>query len=110
MILKILKFSPEVIILVVSILLITFGFLNINISPAPDNLNNLTSSFSHSYVLPITRLDKNYEEKYIRTTINNGYRLMVVSIVGGFVLLLLDIILIWIKYPQVFVTHQVKFT
>lgn len=110
MILKILKLSPEIIILVVSILLLTFGFLNINISPAPESLSDLTSSFSHSYVLPVSRADKNYEDNYIKSTINNGYRLMVFSIVSGFVLFFLAIVMIWIKFPEVFVTHQVRFT
>lgn len=110
MIFKILKLTPEIITLVLSILLLTFGFLNINISPAPEDINNLTSSFSHSYVLPVSRLDKNYEEKYIRSTINNGYRLMIFSIISGVVLFLLTISMVWIKYPDVFVTHQVKFT
>ena len=91
---------PEIIIMVIGIALLLFGILNINISPPPKDLNEIQSQFNKVYCIPVTRLDSTSEEQSIRNAANNGYRLMVTSIICGFLLIVLDLFMIVQKYRE----------
>lgn len=91
---------PEIIIMLIGIALLYFGILNINISPPPKNLNDIKSQFNKIYCLPVTRLDVTSEEQSIKNTANNGYRLMLTSVIGGFLLIILDLFMIIQKFRQ----------
>lgn len=93
---KFIFFIPEIIIFILSILLIIYGFLNIKISPAPKNINNLLSNINQIYCIEVPKLNERDNNKVIET-INNAYRLMVISILSGFLLFLLSIYMFIIK-------------
>ena len=91
---------PEIIIMVIGIALLYFGIININISPPPKDLNEIQSQFNKTYCLPVTRLDATSEDKSIRDAANNAYRLMVASVISGFLLIVLDLFMIFQKYRE----------
>ena len=94
---KFLFFTPEIIIFILSLLLIIYGFLNIKISPAPKDFSNLQSNIDHTYCIPVPRLDVTSEEKKVISSINNAYRLMIISIISGFLLLLISFYMFTMK-------------
>lgn len=90
-------FIPELCILTVAILLITYGSMNIKITPVPANINAITDNIDKTYCIPVTRLSALSEDDIIRTTSTNAYSLMVVSLLSGCILAILALLLIYEK-------------
>lgn len=85
--------SSDIVLLGISILLFTYGFLNLAISPPPSNLTAIPSLTSKTFCLPVlsaTQSDKQNEDK-IRQTAENAYGLLVATFVSASILLILFI-------------------
>lgn len=83
---EILYFLPEIIIIILSILLAIFGFINMKISPPPIDLNKIEENVYKTYCIPILRLDTIDQQKEIKKAMMNSYNLMIISIFSAFIL------------------------
>lgn len=74
------------------ILLTYFGFLNVSLTAAPDNVDDILQKYNNTYaikVLPNT--DSPDQKKNIQQNMNNANRLMILSIISGLYLITFSI-------------------
>ena len=87
------------VLLVLGILLTYYGFLNVSISSAPDNINDITQKYNNTYaikVLPNT--DSPDQIQIVKDNMNNAHSLMILSIVAGLYIIvycIFEVISMW---------------
>lgn len=70
------------------ILLTYFGFLNVSLTAAPENVDDILQKYNNTYaikVLPST--DNPDQKKIIQQNMNNANRLMILAIISGLYLI-----------------------
>lgn len=76
-----------ILIFAVGILLVIVASMNINISPPPQDINDIPNNYGKTYCLKVqTRANDDLEQKNV---VNNGYILMLSSLICGLFLILL---------------------
>jgi hypothetical protein len=73
--------------LLIGILLLTYGILNINISQAPENLEDITNLYGKTFCIKVDQYNKKS-----KTSINNAFALMVVANLSGVLLILTSLL------------------
>ena len=87
------------VLLVLGILLTYYGFLNVSVSCAPDNINDITQKYNNTYaikVLPNT--DSPDQIKIVKDNMNSAHSLMILSIVAGLYIIvycIFEVISMW---------------
>lgn len=82
-----------IILLILGVLFITYATLNLSLSYAPENLNEIPQNYGKTYAIQVTTASDNSQEtkdNIIRTT-SNATTLMLLSMVGGLYLVLFSI-------------------
>ena len=77
--------AKNLILLVLGCLLIAFGSLNITMSEAPENIDQITQNYGNTYAMKITPISDSPEDTVaeIKTSTKNAHILMVLSLVAG---------------------------
>jgi len=101
---------PEILIIIISILLLIFGFMNYKISSPPKDVNLIEENIDKTYCIPMLKLDSYDQNTKIKDTMRKAYSLMVLSIFSGFFLLCLGIFLLYnkIKHSSVIKVIDIK--
>lgn len=73
--------------LLIGVLLLTYGILNINISQAPEHLEDIPNIYGKTYCVKVDQYNKKS-----KTSINNAFSLMVVANLSGILLIVSSII------------------
>jgi len=87
------------VLLVFGILLTYYGFLNVSVSCAPDNINDITQKYNNTYaikVLPNT--DSPDQIQIVKDNMNSAHNLMILSIVAGLYIIvycIFEVISMW---------------
>lgn len=87
------------VLLVLGILLTYYGFLNVSVSCAPDNINDITQKYNNTYaikVLPNT--DSPDQVQIVKDNMNSAHSLMILSIVAGLYIIvycIFEVISMW---------------
>jgi hypothetical protein len=72
------------ILLVIGILLTYYGFVNVSLSAAPEDLKDIFQKYNNTYALKVLPNSDNPEQiKIIKDNMNNARVLMILSIISG---------------------------